>query len=295
MAAFKFGIIVLTAHHPSRWHYREILRAQCLKDCKALGIPYKFVFGDPVRPGDWDVTDLREEEILHAPGSDQKKFLHLKDQAGMKWGLDLGLNAVMRITDDCWIYPDRILKAGLESFDLAGAFSCNFKLGGTFSIPFSRINYAHGGCGIWLSRKAAQMIVDTPWDEHYLDSWPANVDVGFGLTIPRPEWYWDDHFCGEVLQGNLAYDDPLRDQPWAAYQANGISCYADEMLFWNDEPMRPLTIHNPGVHKPNSNAFDTVKRQIRHRNIAAAMAAARVPKEQIASVGPSEGKEVPSV
>ncbi len=49
MASFKLAIIVLTAHHPSRWHYRQILREQCLKNC---GVPYKFVFGDPVHESD---------------------------------------------------------------------------------------------------------------------------------------------------------------------------------------------------------------------------------------------------
>jgi hypothetical protein len=44
-----------------------------------------------------------------------------------------------------------------------------------------------------------------------------------------------------------------------------------------------LTIHDPGVIKENPQ-METVKRQIRHRNIAAAMAAARVPKEQIDGV-----------
>ncbi len=271
----------LSAHHPSRWHYRQILRAQCLRSSP---IPYKFVFGDPEHESDWKLTGLRDDEVLHAPGSDKKEYLHLKNLELFKYALANGFDYCMRCTDDCWVFPDRIVNAGLENFDLGGSFSCKFSLGGTFKTWLKYLNYPHGGCGIWLSRKSMQMLVDHPWDEHYLDSWPAQIDLGFGLNYPKMPWLWDDHWIGEVLQGNLAYDDPLRNQPMMTYSANGISVFDDEMLFWNDEPMRPLTIHDPGVHKPNSGAMLAVERQIRHRNIAAAMKAARVPDAEIEEV-----------
>jgi hypothetical protein len=258
----------LSAYHPSRWHRRQILREQCLKNSP---LPWKFVFGDEPYPGDRERCGIPDDEILHASGSDAKKYLHLKDVALFKYALDNGFDYCLRGCDDSWVFPDRIVRAGLEPFDYAGNFPCKFKLGGTFDVPMARMNYAHGGCGIWLSRKAMQMIVDTPWDEHYLDSWPEKLDVGFGIKFPKMPWYWDDHFLGEVLQGNLGYFDPLRDQPWQSYAANGIACYEDSDLFFNDEPQRPLTIHDPGVHKPNSREMDEVVEQARARNIAAMM------------------------
>lgn len=285
MLQSKILLVFLTAYHPSRWHYRQVLLAQCLKNSP---IPYKFVFGDEPFPGDRQRCGIADDDIIHAPGSDEKKFLHLKVQAACRFALDNGYSYLMRCTDDCWVYPDRILKAGLENFDLAGSFSCKFSLGGTFKTWLKYLNYAHGGCGIWLSRKAMEMIVAAKWDEHYLDSWPSQIDLGFGISYPRMPWLWDDHFIGEVLQGNLAYDDPLRSQPMMTYSANGISVFDDQMLFWDDEPSRPLTIHDPGVHKPNSGAMNTVERQIRHRNIATAMRAARVPEKEIAEVASAD-------
>ena len=271
MEKFKLVIGVLTAHHPSRWHRRQILRAQCFRDCP---VPYKFVFGDPPQPNDWNLTGMEDEEILHSPGSDAKKFLHLKDKSFFRWALDQGATHSLRIMDDTWVFVDRVLKAGLSPYDLAAAFPCTFKLGGTFSFPLLRLAYPHGGCGIWLSRKAMQMIVDTPWDEHYLDSWPDEIDVGFGIKYKLPDkWLWDDFFIGEVLQGCLPYDHPLRSQPWEAYSANGISVYSDEMLFWNDEPERPLCIHDPGVHKINSPEMDALMEQAKQHGIAQAEAA----------------------
>lgn len=258
----------LTAHHPSRWHRRQILRHQCLKNSP---LPFKFVFGDAPN-GDWSNTGVPEEEILRSLGSDDKKFLHLKDQALFRYALSEGFDYVLRCCDDTWVYPDRILRAGLEPFDYAGAFPCKFKLGGTFSLPFLRLNYAHGGCGVWLSRKAMELLVADTWDENYLDSWPEKIDLGFGIKYSRPSWYWDDHWIGEVLQGNLSYSDPLRLQPWQSYTANGIAVLEDEMMFWNDEPERPLTIHDPGVHKPNVAEFDEIVEEGKRKGVAMAMA-----------------------
>jgi hypothetical protein len=289
MAAFKLAIIVLTAHHPSRWHYRQILRIQCLKSC---GVPYKFVFGDPTHESQWDTTGLDKDEILHAPGPDLKENLVIKNQAGMRWCLDQGATHALRIMDDTWTYVDRVLKAGLYPFDLAGNFPMKFKLGGIFNTPLLRVTYPHGGCGIWLSRKSMEMLVADTYNPDYLKSWPARMDVGCGLTIQTPKTLWDDMWLGEVLQGNLPYDHPLREQPWGAYQANGIQVYDDDNLFNQSDPMVPICLHDPGVHKVNAGHINELERQIRHRNIAQAMAAARVPADQIAEMvgGGAAGK-----
>ena len=259
----------LTAHHPSRWHYRQILRAQCLQNSP---LPYKFVFGDPTQLNDWDNTGLDDKEILYAPGSDHKKFLHLKDIALFKYALENDFAFCYRGCDDSWTFVDRLIDAGLSAYDLAGNFPCRLRLGGTFSIPFRYWNYAHGGVGMWLSRKAMEMIIATPWDEHHLDDWPDQLDVGFGLMLDKPTWYWEDHYLGEALQGNLAWNDPLRRDPWAAYTAQGINVLADEQLFVNDNPNLALAIHDPGRMKRNDDKFDDLMEQIKQKNIAAAQA-----------------------
>ena len=267
MAGPRILLGFLSAYHPSRWHRRQILREQCLKGST---LPWKFVFGDEPYPGDRERCGIPDDEILHAPGSDAKKFLHLKDCALFSYALDNGFDYVARLCDDTWCYPDRIIKAGLEPFDYAGNFPCKLKLGGTFSIPMKYMNYAHGGAGVWLSRKAMEIILATPWDEHYLDSWPEQIDVGFGIKFPKPPHYWDDHFLGEALQGSLAYDDPLRNQPWETYSVMGISCYEDDAIFFNDDPQRPICVHDPGVSKPNIREMDDVVDAVRRRNVAAA-------------------------
>jgi hypothetical protein len=283
MSKILFGY--LTAHHPSRWHYRQILLAQCLSNTT---LPYKFVFGDPP-DGDWSNTGIPDEVILHAPGLDDKRYMHLKDIALFQYALANGFDFCFRGCDDSWTFVDRIVNAGLEAYDLAGHFPCRLRLGGTFSLPFKYWAYCHGGVGIWFSRKAMERIVATPWDEHHLDDWPNELDIGFGLKLEKPSWYWEDHWLGEVLQGNLAWNDPLRNDPWAAYTAQGISVLADEQLFVNDDPLRPLSIHDPGRIKINDSRFDELMRQIKRRNISAvdmarAMEAAQAPVTQAEEV-----------
>jgi hypothetical protein len=280
MPSPKVVAAILTAHHPSRYHYRQVARQSFLKDCS---IPYKFVFGDAPHEGDWERTGLRDDEILHAPGSDLKTYLHLKDQAACRWALDQGAEFLWRSMCDTWWWPDRLLKAGLEKFDYAGNWPCTLRLGGAFKIAMPYYSFFHGGTGIWLSKKSMQRIVDAAWREDYLAEWPSQLDIGFGLTAPKLDYPWDDFWVAEAITGELAWNDPLRLDPLQTYNAAGLSIYEDNQLFLEDNPERAISIHDPGVVKVNTR-LSSLERQIRHHNIAAAMAAARVPANQIEEV-----------
>lgn len=271
---------VLTAHHPSRYHYRQVARQSFLKDCS---IPYKFVFGDAPHD-EWNNTGIRDDEILHAPGSDLKTHLHLKDQAACRWALDLGAQFLWRAMCDTWWWPERLLKAGLQAFDYAGNWPCTMRLGGAFRIAVPFYDFFHGGCGIWLSRKSMQRIADATWRDDYLAGWPNELNIGFGLTIPKLDHPWDDFWLSEVIRGELAWDDPLRMSPLESYNAAGLTIFEDSHLFVDDNPNLPISIHDPGVVKETGRKFDALQRQIRHRNIATAMRAARVPEKEIAEV-----------
>ena len=271
---------ILTAHHPSRYHYRQVARQSFLKDCP---IPYKFIFGDAPFPGDWDRTGLRENEIIHASGSDDKHYLHLKNQAACRWALEQGAQFLWRVMDDTWWFGDRILKAGLSAYDYAGNWPCTLRLGGAFRVSMAYYDFFHGGCGIWLSRKMMQRIVNATWRDDYLAAWPNDLNIGFGLTVPKLDHPWDDFWISEVIRGQLAWDDPLRMSPLDSYNAAGITIFEDCQLFLDDDPERCLSIHDPGVVKRTGERFASLERQIRHKNIAAAMRAARVPAEEVPS------------
>lgn len=269
---------IITAHHPSRWWYRVGARNTFLKNSP---LDHVYVYGRPPVP-DWPVE--REKDELWVDCDDRKEHMYYKVQHLCRYALDEGYSYLFRCCDDTQLFPDRIVDAGLESFDYAGNMPCKFSLGGTFKTWFRVFDYMHGGTGIWLSRKAMQMIVDDRLDSVECDM-PKQVNVGFGLNALGHRIWWDDLRIGEVLKGLLPWDSPVRDQPVLAYQQNGISVYEDEMLFFESDPSRAISVHDPGVSKKDSTGrFAGLTRQIRHRNIAQAMRAARVPEDQIVEV-----------
>lgn len=263
----KILLGILTAHHPSRWWYRTAARQNYLKGSE---LDHLFVFGRaPV--SDWPVE--QQEDELWADCDDRKEFMVYKNQALFRYALDHGYDYCLRACDDTFLFPDRIVKAGLEPFDYSGQMPCKFSLGGTFKVwmggPYS---YMHGGAGIWLSRKAMQMLVDDRLDSIECDM-PEKVDVGMGLITVGHKIWWDDLWIGEVLKGRLPWDSPLRANPVEAYHRNGITVFEDEMMFDNSDPMRPIAIHDPGVHKINSKEMDELVEQVKKRNVAMAQMA----------------------
>ena len=143
-------------------------------------------------------------------------------------------------------------------------------------------DFMHGGTGIWLSRKAMQMIVDDKL-ESVVCNMPEKVDVGFGLTTAGHKIWYDDLRIGEVLKGLLRRTLLCATSLFSLYQQNGITVFEDSDIFYESDPSRPIAIHDPGVTKKSGGRFDGLQRQIRHRNIAAAMKAARVPAEEVPS------------
>jgi hypothetical protein len=266
MSRSKILMGILSAHHPSRWWYRAGARQTYLRNSP---LDHVFVFG---RPGYIEEAD-KYKDCLMVDCDDHKECMYYKDQALCRYALDRGYNFCFRACDDTLLFPERILKAGLESYDYGGQIPCKFSLGGAFKVwMHGGFDYMHGGTGIWLSRKAMQMIADDRLESIECDM-PAKVDVGMGIMMKGHSVWWDDLRIGEVLKGNLPWDSPLRSNPLDAYMRNGIVVFEDSDLFLNPDPERPLAVHDPGVHKPNSDEWDAVIEQIKQRNVAIAMAA----------------------
>lgn len=262
MSQSRILLGLLSAHHPSRWAYRRGARQAFLKDCP---LDHIYILGRPP-VDDWPYA--REKDEIWVDCDDRKEWMVLKNQALFRYALDNGYDYCFRACDDTFLFPDRIISAGLEPFDYAGQCPCKFSLGGTFKVWMAYLDYMHGGCGIWLSRKAMEMLVADDWKgPDHVQTMPERFNIGLGIMYERFEKYWDDHWIGEVLKGNLSWDDPIRMQPVQAYTRNGIRVYEDDMLFYNDEPMRAISIHDPGVHKPNAQMMDDIKKQFVQLNM----------------------------
>jgi hypothetical protein len=238
----KVLIGLLSAHHPSRYHYRDYARKTFLKDLPA-GLDYKFVFGRPDAP----TTHFQDELFFDCP--DQKEFMVLKDKGLFQFAILNGYDFCFRACDDTFMYPGKLLTSDLEKFDYAGMMPCKINVMGVQKVWMPYFAYMHGGCGMWLSKKAMIRLSNDPWKGPQTIM-PEQVDIGGGLKAPGHKVYWDDQWIGEVLMGNLAMDDPKRKNPVQCYRDNGITVLEDDIMFENSDKRRVISRHDPGLFLP---------------------------------------------
>jgi hypothetical protein len=104
----------------------------------------------------------------------------------------------------------------------------------------------HGGVGIWLSRKSMEMLIADDWKGPYSSPYSKQIEITPGTHFPG-SWniYWDDLWIGEVLKGNLNYNDPRRNNTYGNYL---VSVYDDPSLFASNYPFdseKVITTHSP--------------------------------------------------
>ena len=144
----------------------QALRDTWLKDAIRLGVPYKFFFG--VGQGG---PELGDSVILHDVPDDYGHLTY-KTRASLRWAHAEGYDFVFRCFPDTYVRVDRLLACGFEQFDYLGDFR-----GEVAGPP----NYASGGPGYWLSRKAFSFLIDAPvlgvWRDE-ITSWAEDLWTG---------------------------------------------------------------------------------------------------------------------
>jgi hypothetical protein len=230
----------ITAHHASRIPHVQSQRARMANS----PLDYKFIYGAAesqavkVEPR----SPLSDE--LFFPVDDTKPFMVLKDKALFQWALDHGYEYVFRACDDSVVYPERIIWHFdyLKQHDYAGTMCGYGKIAGTkpgegiFVLRY--LDYMHGGVGIWLSRKAMEMLIADDWKGPYSSPYSNQIELTPGSFF-KGSWghaYWDDHWIGEVLKGNLNYNDPRRNNIYYNYLVN---VYDNPELFASNNPFDP--------------------------------------------------------
>jgi hypothetical protein len=87
-----------------------------------------------------------------------------KIKALCQWALDHGYERVFRCDDDTFVYVDRLMRQAYEHEVDYGGYDC-----GGFAI---------GGSGIWLSRRALEIIANSTWAEN---EWRDDAFIGDAL------------------------------------------------------------------------------------------------------------------
>lgn len=120
-----------------------------------------------------------EIELLCGDGYDD---LPRKTQEICRWSVSEGYDFSFLLDNDTYVIPDLLLKVRFREYDYAGMFGEHPPIGTIFhyrdchEIEHPECHpWSSGGCGYWLSKKAAKIIADaevTSWAE---DLWVGQV------------------------------------------------------------------------------------------------------------------------
>ncbi len=232
----KVLIGAISAHHPSRAPHAEAQR-QRLKNGP---VPYKIIYGTAASNGIPDRTPLDDELFFNV--DDRKEWMVLKNKEFFKYALEHGYEYVFRCCDDSIVYPDRLLEHYdlLSQHDYAGTMCGYANMIGQGIFTLRYLDYMHGGVGIWLSRRAMEMLIADDWKGPYSSPLGKQIELT-PEYFHKGNWhiYWDDLWIGEVLRGNLNQNDPRRN---AVYQ-NYLGWVLDSPeLFASYHPFDPETV-----------------------------------------------------
>lgn len=92
---------------------------------------------------------------VHLDVEDDYKSFPLKVQAMRRWALEQKYDYVLKVDDDVYLNPARLMASGFEGHDYRGRLRGP---SGNYPAPYC------SGFAYWLSRRALETIVDVPWN-----------------------------------------------------------------------------------------------------------------------------------
>jgi hypothetical protein len=171
----------------------QAMRDTWLKDIAAYSsVQYKFFFGVGQ-----NAPQLPDSVIL-PDVDDGYGFLTYKTQASLRWAHEQGYDFVFRCFPDTYVCVDRLMACPFEDFDFYGDFRGEVA---TAEVSLQQAqDYASGGAGYFLSRKAFSFLLDAPvlgiWRDDITpyaeDLWVGNR-LGVCGTVLR--YFSDVRFC----------------------------------------------------------------------------------------------------
>lgn len=167
----------------------QAMRETWLPDIgKFPGLDYRFFFG--TGQGEPDL----EDSVILRDLDDGYGSLSYKTQSSLRWAHAEGYDFVFRCFPDTYVRVDRLMACGFREFDYYGDFRGDPS---TNEVTHQRAqNYASGGPGYWLSRRAFELLLEAPvtgvWRD---DITPYAEDLWTGNILGRSQLklkYFDD-------------------------------------------------------------------------------------------------------
>ncbi len=176
----------------------QAMRDTWLPDLAFLNYRFFFGYGQGAELG-----EIPGDAVFLPDVPDDYGHLTYKTQASLRWAAERNYDFVFRCFPDTYVRVDRLMSSGFEDHDYHGDFRSE-EGGLTQSTP--RVhrptlqeaqNYASGGPGYWLSKRAYSLLLDAPilglWRDELMvyveDMWVGNI-LGRHLEVPLK--YFDD-------------------------------------------------------------------------------------------------------
>ncbi len=188
----KFLVAISSCYDFEKNGNNDALRETWLPDLAKFDVDYKFFFG--VGQGAESVR-LKDDCICLPSVEDDYGHLTYKTRASLGWAHLRDYDFVFRCFPDTYVRVNRLMKCGFEQHDYHGDFrgDANYNM-----LENGRAqNYASGGPGYWLSKRAYTLLVNFP----VLGVWKDNL-------TPYVEDLWVGNGLGRTFIGQLPPMDP---------------------------------------------------------------------------------------
>lgn len=170
----------------------DAMRNTWLPEAKRLGIDYRFFHGREATP---------REDVIVVDCHDGYYDLTSKTKEKLRWALFQGYDYVFCCFPDTYACAERLVKCGFEKYDYYGTTYCH---------PGGNI-YCQGGCGYFLSRRSAEIIVNDLRNYPNEDCFVADVLKGYGILPAHCEGF---RYAGPgPLKSNGVISNHLSTQP----------------------------------------------------------------------------------
>ena len=172
----------------------QAMRDTWLPDVRTFPeLDYKFFFGT----GQGAESERPPDSVFFPEVEDDYGHLTYKTRASLKWALERDYDFVFRCFPDTYVRLERLMACGFEHWDYFGDFRGDPS---TNEVTHQKAqNYASGGPGSIMSKRAYSLCVDAP----VLGVWRDDI-------TPYTEDLWTGNILGRHLYLELKYFDDTK-------------------------------------------------------------------------------------
>jgi len=191
----KYLIAISSCYDFEKNGSNDALRETWLRDfVKFPGLHFRFFMGFGQGA---ESAQLNYDSVLLPDVPDDYGHLTYKTRASLRWAGENDYDFVFRCFPDTYVRLDRLMSCGFEDYDYYGDFRGDPS---TNEVTHQRAqNYASGGPGYWLSKRAYSLLLDAP----ILGVWRDEI-------TPYTEDLWTGNILGRHLDIKLKYFDDTK-------------------------------------------------------------------------------------